>query len=329
MSTLLKHHISGTMVMVVWSLLEYSTAPADVPTNEEGGVKNSGASFDCRKEVLSRTENTICAHSDLSELDSQLGSAYAVAKATVEGDAKDALLKAQKTWLATRNLCSSPQCLHAAYAARIAELSAATYMRGIDFELRLKAGPHGWEPQCLEIPLTIFGSTHVEPKELPQAFAEFIPFVPSGSKVLDLLCADIKGDGAITYLLVTRKPYGSPGTLTLLSRARDRSLRLEAENKSIIQTDLAGESGGYEGIVIHQKGFTVQNSVGSAAGRGSFRSTFRYSTTARTWMLEGIDIDSFDRTDVPPHSHQRLTTARLGHVTFGAFDATPYGIALP
>jgi hypothetical protein len=49
-----------------------------------------------------------------------------------------------------------------------------------------------WEPQCSEIPLTYFGSTHVEPTELPQAFAEFVPFVPNGSKVLDLRYGELR-----------------------------------------------------------------------------------------------------------------------------------------
>jgi hypothetical protein len=268
------------------------------------------------------------AHSELSKLDSERGSVYAVAKATSMDGAKDALLKAQKTWLAARNLCSSAQCLQAAYEARIAELSSSPNVRGIDFELVLKAGPHGWEPQCSEIPLTFFGSTHVESTELPQAFAEFIPFVPSGSKVLDLRCADIKGDGSVTYLLVTREPYGIPGTLTLLSRSPGGSLRVASHNGSVIQTDVAGAAGGYSGIVIHPKGFTIENTVGAAGAEGSFKFTFRYSSTARTWMLESIDTNSYSDAD-PPHSHEHLTTANFGHVTFEAFDATPYGIATP
>jgi uncharacterized protein YecT (DUF1311 family) len=293
------------------------------------GGKGFGASFDCKRDGLSKIEDTICAHSELSKLDSQLGSVYAVARATAGTGNKDALLKAQKTWLATRNHCSSAQCLHAAYDDRIAQLLSSPNVRGIDFELLLKAGPHGWEPQCPEIPLPYWGSAHVEPTELPQAFAEFISFVSRGSKVLDLRCADIKGDGSITYLLVTREPYGFPGVLTLLSRSRDGSLRKETDNGSIIQTDAAGMAGGYEGIVIHPKGFTVENTFGSAGAESSLKFTVRYSTTARTWMLESIDIDSYSDGDVPPDSHRHFTTANFGHVPFGTFDATPYGIALP
>jgi uncharacterized protein len=88
------------------------------------GGRSYGASFDCQKDGLSKIENIICADSELSKLDSQLGSIYTLARATAGADAKDALLKAQKTWLATRKLCSSAQCLHAAYDARIAELSS-------------------------------------------------------------------------------------------------------------------------------------------------------------------------------------------------------------
>jgi len=293
------------------------------------GDKSFAASFDCQEKGASKIESTICSHSELSELDSQLASVYAVARATAEGDAKESLIKAQRAWLAIRNLCSTEQCLHATYDVRIAELSSAPYVRGVDFELRLEGGPHGWEPQCPRVPLTFFGSVHVEPKAIPQALAEFVPFVPSGSKVLDLRCADISGDGSTTYLIVTRQPYGVPGILTLLSRTRGSSLRRVAENKSIIQTDLAGMAGGYEGMVIHQKGFTIQNSVGSAAGESSFEFNFQYSATARNWMLESIDINSGNNRNDPPPSHQHLTAAELGHVTFGAFDASPYGMALP
>jgi uncharacterized protein YecT (DUF1311 family) len=293
------------------------------------GGKSFGASIDCKKEGLAEMENTICAHSELSRLDSRLGSAYAVARATAGDDgAKDALLESQKSWLATRDRCSSEQCLHAAYDYRIAELLASPNARGVDFELLLAAGPDGWEPQCREIPLTFFGPVHIEPTDMPPAFAEFIPFIPNGAKVLDLRCGDIKGDGSIAYLLVTREPHGVPGILTLLSRSQDGSLRVDSKNGSIIQTDAAGMEGGYAGITLRRKSFAVRNTFGSAGTQGSFKFTFRYVTTAGTWMLASIDTDTHRHGDVPPHNRERLTKASFGDVTFAAFDATPYGIAL-
>jgi uncharacterized protein len=166
------------------------------------GGTSFATSFDCRKAGLSRVEYMICANSALSSLDSQLGSVYAVAQATAARDGKGALLKTQRAWLRTRDQCSSVQCLRAAYQVRIAQLSSAQNVRGVDFELRFKAGPHGWEPECTKVPLVV-EPTHVAATEIPKAFASFIPFVPSGWRVLDLRCADIKGDGSITYLLVT------------------------------------------------------------------------------------------------------------------------------
>jgi uncharacterized protein YecT (DUF1311 family) len=103
--------------------------PTGVPTNKKVGEKNASASFDCQKAGLSKVETIICANSELSQLDSQLGSIYAVAKATHEGDAKLALLQSQKAWLTARNRCSSVQCLQAAYDARIAELSSTPNVR--------------------------------------------------------------------------------------------------------------------------------------------------------------------------------------------------------
>ncbi len=293
------------------------------------GGKSFGASFDCKREGLSQVQDAICAHAELSRLDSQLGSVYAVARATAGAAEEDALLKSQEAWLATRDHCSSAQCLHAAYDDRIGQLSSSPKVRGIDFELLLAAGPEGWEPQCREVPLTFFGPVHVEPTEMPQAFAEFIPFVRSGMKVLDLRCGDLKGDGSMVYLLVTREPHGVPGTLTVLSRSQDGSLRVESENPSMIQTDSAGMAGGYAGIAIHRKAFTVSNTFGSAGAAGSFKFTFRYATAARAWMLASIVIDTPRRDAGPPRNRERLTQANFGEVTFAAFDATGYGIALP
>ena len=103
---------------------------------------------------------------------------------------------------------------------------------------------------------------------------------------------------------------------------------MASHNGSVIQTDMAGAAGGYGGIVIHPKGFTVENTAGSAGAESSFKFTFRYSSTARTWVLESIDTDSYSKDDDPPHNHEHLS-ANFGDVTFEAFDASPYGIAAP
>jgi hypothetical protein len=98
-------------------------------------------------------------------------------------------------------------------------------------------------------------------------------------------------------------------------------MRVEAENRTIIQTDAAGIEGGYGGIVIRRKGFAVESSIGGGGVGNTYRFTFHYSTAARTWMLQRIDIGSFGGSQFPP---KHLTTASFGKITFDGFDATPY-----
>ena len=79
------------------------------------------ASFDCAKAV-SRIENAICASPELSNLDSQLATAYAAALA--RSSDVDGVKAAQRAWLKeTRNSCGDLNCLTAVYKQRIAALS--------------------------------------------------------------------------------------------------------------------------------------------------------------------------------------------------------------
>ena len=283
------------------------------------GGPSFAASFDCRRAGLSKVERMICADSALSSLDSQLVSAYGVARATAAQDSKSALLRTQRAWLRTRNRCSSVQCLRAAYQVRISQLSSAQNGRGFSFAVRFNAGPHGYEPECARVRVSSLTSGEVH---ADVAGTSFSPFVPSGWEVVDLRCADIKGDGSITYFLATREPdSGEPGTLTLLSQTPGGSMRVEAENRTIIQTDAAGIEGGYGGIEILPKGFAVESSIGGGGVGNTYRFTFHYSTAAHTWMLRRIDIGSFGGSQYPP---QQLTTATFGKVTFDEFDASKY-----
>lgn len=283
------------------------------------GRAGFAASFDCRAADLSKVERMICANSALSSLDSQLGSLYGVARAAANEDGKSALLRTQKAWLRSRNLCSSVQCLRAAYQVRISQLQWVKNGSVFDFAVRFKEGPHGQVPECATVLLSSLTSGEVHPDV---AGTSFSPFVPHGWEVLDLRCADIKGDGSITYLLVTREPdSGQPGTLTLLTLAPGGSMHVEGENHAIIQTDAAGIEGGYGGIILLPKGFVVESSIGGGGVGNTYKFTFHYSTAARTWMLQRIDVGSFGGSQFPP---QHLTTATLGKVTFDEFDATQY-----
>ncbi len=79
------------------------------------------ASFDCKK-AATPTEKRICADTELSRLDEQLGYTYADALAQ-SGD-KTALRAEQNRWLKTsRNPCLDLACLRTAYLDRLSKLS--------------------------------------------------------------------------------------------------------------------------------------------------------------------------------------------------------------
>ncbi|MCX2920603.1 lysozyme inhibitor LprI family protein [Stenotrophomonas rhizophila] len=79
------------------------------------------ASFDCAK-ASTPVEEMVCGNEVLSELDSALADAYAVARVRVMDDG--ALLRAeQRQWIASRrNSCDTEACLEAVYRDRVIEL---------------------------------------------------------------------------------------------------------------------------------------------------------------------------------------------------------------
>lgn len=104
------------LTLTVAALLQYGTAQA--------------AGFDCTKAKTS-VEKMICADAYLSQLDSNLKTAFDEAKqemAGLDGDTGeriDPVGKEQKKWLLTvRNRCTTTTCLLDAYRSRIRQLRA-------------------------------------------------------------------------------------------------------------------------------------------------------------------------------------------------------------
>jgi uncharacterized protein len=79
----------------------------------------NAASFDCAK-ARSKIEKLICADSDLSNLDQDLGEIYSMDLAR-DIDAVN-LKTSQRTWLAKRDLCADSMCVKQAYEDRLAQL---------------------------------------------------------------------------------------------------------------------------------------------------------------------------------------------------------------
>lgn len=88
------------------------------------GLSNAqAASFDCAK-ASSKIDNTICASPQVSQLDSDLDTAYKAVLST--NSEPDAVKTAQRQWLrSTRNQCQDNACLATVYKQRIDALNAS------------------------------------------------------------------------------------------------------------------------------------------------------------------------------------------------------------
>lgn len=83
----------------------------------------SAAAFDCKR-ALSDTEKLVCSSADLSQLDSQLATIYALALNDVVPVKRDGIIKGQRRWIAeVRDACKDEACLKQGYEGRIAALS--------------------------------------------------------------------------------------------------------------------------------------------------------------------------------------------------------------
>jgi uncharacterized protein len=85
--------------------------------------QSSAASFTCSK-AQSRVEKTICANTELSDLDEYLARYYGAARSALR-DAQSCLVSDQRAWLrTTRDACPDAACLKTAYLERLAVLDA-------------------------------------------------------------------------------------------------------------------------------------------------------------------------------------------------------------
>jgi uncharacterized protein len=85
-------------------------------------ITAQAASFDCGK-AATKVEKLICSDSSIGELDDEMSTAYQWALMRVKD--KQQVIKAQRTWLKTRDACGEDSaCLWDAFPPRIRELEA-------------------------------------------------------------------------------------------------------------------------------------------------------------------------------------------------------------
>ena len=284
-------------------------------------------------------EMVACVVAEYKAADLELNRLYKRVKAQISPEDQKSLISAQRVWikhrdaqcalemgpsdgddpdtqLGTSSLPYSGQmnnCLARLTLAKIKDLKAK-YPADTEFHSVNCKGLH------------VYGFP-IEPKDVPREYAEVVPFIPKGQRLIDLPCGDIRGDGTTTYLLVTGSEI-QIGTLSLLTRQLDGSLQLDASNKTVIQAHmLAGMSGGYKGIDVQRRAFTINNSFGGGGVVANYAFTFRYSAINKTWTLESVVEEDFDGLDQPlTHTAKKSAKTQLGLISFSDFDGTQYGI---
>lgn len=86
-------------------------------------ISHAQASFDCSL-AATPTENAICTHDDLSQLDRQMASAFRDARGAASQNQSDRILTEQRAWLGRRDACGSDRdCLSRVMRDRIDALT--------------------------------------------------------------------------------------------------------------------------------------------------------------------------------------------------------------
>jgi uncharacterized protein YecT (DUF1311 family) len=127
------------------------------------------------------------------------------------------------------------------------------------------------------------------------------------------------------FVMLTRVwPY-SVGSVFILARERDNSLRLDAANHSAVRN-----GGGY--VQSSRPGFfTVDSGWGDGTEVTDYKFSFRYSPGTETWVLDSVvrrdtvvDRDPIHQTSKEQIQSDRWTATDFGYLTFSEFDGAKY-----
>ena len=175
-----------------------------------------------------------------------------------------------------------------------------------------------------------------ETKDLPAQFKEFVPFIKANERLWQVACMTVPGRQGVQYLLATKATM-KVGSVSILIRDSNKSLRLEAVNHSVVQiegVEGSGASGGFGYIRSSRPGFfTIQNSFGDSVKRTDYEFNFEYSPVSNIWLLDSVvtqvftrDIDLKTEKETDDTRAEKQTAKDFGRVTFSEFAGTKYGI---
>lgn len=162
--------------------------------------------------------------------------------------------------------------------------------------------------------------------------AEVKPFIEKGAAAIAVESADLNGDGAMDFVLVTEpsKPEaksdennGDERTLLIIIRGADGKLTLAKRNSTVVYCKSCGGAFGdpFAGIEVKSNGFTVNN-YGGSAWRWSESYQFNYSRRERTWQLVRVVQESFNALEPQKVKTVILTPKKFGKIDINDFDPT-------
>lgn len=237
-------------------------------------------SFNC-KDAVSVVDKAICKDKSLEVMDSKLARAFREALAR-DADRRADLVISERRWLSLRaDQCGAffqdsgkiNQCLGNLYGKRISDIQTGQFS--------ITAAPNkGIAGSCDN--LYEYGLP-IETAALPQAVGQF---VPTGEVAIDLVCADLTGDGQPGYLLVTYIEGDlSFRRLQLLLTMPDGAVTVIANNTNVVQPKgWDGSAGSYK-IIGRREGFEVVDALVGSGGGDTYTFDFRYSPNDGTWLL--------------------------------------------
>lgn len=173
--------------------------------------------------------------------------------------------------------------------------------------------------------------TTIKQVALPMDSAQLAQYIPKGYMLLDSASGDLNRDEYEDMILVLNKPdeketsdvsaHPTLRPLLLLLGQSSRTYKVVARNdKTVYCVDCGGMMGDpFTQIVIKNGYFSIEH-YGGSSWRWGLITTFKYSTTNKTWYLYKQGSQTMHTSD-PDKVKTTITTAKnFGIIPFSKYD---------